>query len=106
MANAWSEFLSSFIHSQEGKFIAFLWASSLVKLFVLGRTKAVQDTPNEEEKEEEKGEKPLGGAGLRKELVGHLSTIYYYPVKSCGGITLSHAECGYAGLTSDGAKDR
>ena len=40
------------------------------------------------------------------EKVGHVSALYFYPVKSCKGYNLTEGECTKYGIKSDGVFDR
>ena len=40
------------------------------------------------------------------EKVGHVSALYFYPVKSCKAVKLGEGECTKYGIRSDGVFDR
>lgn len=42
--------------------------------------------------------------GRKKKLVGKVSDLYVFPVKSCRGIRVKEAECSHAGLVTTGTQ--
>ena len=89
-----SGFFSDLLQTPAGQTLLFLSAASLVKLLMLNKA-----SEKDEEKEEPES-RP-------KELVGTVTKLFYYPVKSCCGVELTTAKCEAAGLRSaDGILDR